>query len=173
QLEFEVTLSEPATALPYGYYRTLHGKGTATGGVDYSEESSYVAISAGRSSATFNIAVVGDNADEADESVVVELYNPENAVFANGAETLRATGVILDDDGTANDRALFVSQDQVTEGDGGTQQAVFEVQLSRPSLDSITLNYTTADGSALAGQDYQALAGSLTFAPGETLKSVA
>ncbi|MCP5250377.1 MAG: DUF4347 domain-containing protein [Burkholderiales bacterium] len=173
QLEFEVTLSEPATALTYVYYRTLDGKGTATGGVDYSEESSYVAISAGRSSATFNIAVVGDNADEADESVVVELYNPENAVFANGAETLRATGVILDDDGTANDRALFVSQVQVTEGDGGTQQAVFEVQLSRPSLDSITLNYTTADGSALAGQDYQALAGSLTFAPGETLKSVA
>ncbi|HUM75113.1 MAG TPA: Calx-beta domain-containing protein, partial [Nitrosomonas europaea] len=117
--------------------------------------------------------VSGDTIDEADESVVLELYNPSNAVFADNVPTLRTTGVILDDDGAANNRALFVSQVQIVEGNDGSQQAVFEVQLSRPSTDSITLSYTTADGSALAGQDYQATTGALTFLPGETLKTVA
>ncbi|HBZ30924.1 MAG TPA: hypothetical protein DEO56_10095, partial [Nitrosomonas nitrosa] len=38
QLEFEVTLSEPATNTVEIRYRTLDGKGTATGSVDYTEE---------------------------------------------------------------------------------------------------------------------------------------
>ncbi|HRN83005.1 DUF4347 domain-containing protein, partial [Nitrosomonas europaea] len=172
-LEFTVTLSEPAISTVRIYYRTLDAASTATGKVDYNEASSYIQIAAGESSGTISVQVYGDSTDEVDESVVLELYNPSNAVFPDGANTLRTTGVILDDDGTANNRALFVSQVQIVESNDGSQQAVFEVQLSRPSTDSITLSYTTADGSALAGQDYQAMAGTLTFLPGETLKTVA
>jgi len=36
----------------------------------------------------------------------------------------------------------------------------------------VTVNYTTADGTALAGSDYQAASGKLTFAPGETSKTI-
>src|SRR5439155_143250 len=37
----------------------------------------------------------------------------------------------------------------------------------------ITMDYTSADGTAMAGTDYTATSGTLTFAPGETSKSVA
>ncbi|EAR21903.1 Calx-beta domain-containing protein [Nitrococcus mobilis] len=173
-IQFEVTLSEPATQAVTVELRTLEGAGTALGDrVDFNEAFSTVRINAGETSTTFGIRSLADNLTEADESVVVELFNPTNAVFPDDAGALRATGVILDDDGTGAKRALFVSPVQLVEGDDGSQQAVFEVTLSRPSDTAITLDYTTADGSAQAGTDYQALADSLTFAPGETMKAVA
>ena len=36
----------------------------------------------------------------------------------------------------------------------------------------MTVNFATADGTAVAGGDYQTTSGILTFAPGQTLKSV-
>jgi hypothetical protein len=39
------------------------------------------------------------------------------------------------------------------------------------SAGSLTVNYSTADGTAIAGQDYTATAGTLTFNDGETSKS--
>ncbi|SER06556.1 VCBS repeat-containing protein [Nitrosomonas sp. Nm51] len=173
-LEFVVTLSEASLGEVRIPYRTLEDAGTALGNFnDFDEVTNTLVIPAGQTSGTIFINTRADNFDEADESVILELFDPENAVFPNGAGNLRATGVILDNDGSGNDRALFVSQVKMVEGDNGSQQAVFDVQLSEPSSNAITLNYTTSDGSALAGQDYQAQTGSVTFNPGETLKSVA
>lgn len=56
------------------------------------------------------------------------------------------------------------------EGDGN---AVFTVTLSRTSELTVSVDYHTEDGSAVAGQDYTAAAvTTLTFAPGETSKQV-
>jgi hypothetical protein len=46
------------------------------------------------------------------------------------------------------------------------------VSLSRASDQVVTVDYTTANGSGAAGLDYVAAAGTLTFAPGETTKTV-
>jgi hypothetical protein len=48
----------------------------------------------------------------------------------------------------------------------------FTVSLSRASTQAVTVAYSTANGTALAGSDYQAAAGTLTFLPGETQKSL-
>lgn len=48
----------------------------------------------------------------------------------------------------------------------------FSVTLSAAASKSVTVNYSTANGSAAAGSDYTATSGTLTFAPGETSKSV-
>jgi hypothetical protein len=60
----------------------------------------------------------------------------------------------------------------VTEGNAGTVAAQFTVTLSTASTDTITVAYATADGTATAGSDYQAASGTLSFAPGETSKTV-
>ncbi|HLM59524.1 MAG TPA: Calx-beta domain-containing protein, partial [Pyrinomonadaceae bacterium] len=60
----------------------------------------------------------------------------------------------------------------VTEGNSGTTDANFNVTLSSGSTNSVTVNYATADVTATAGADYTATSGTLTFAPGETTKTI-
>ncbi len=70
---------------------------------------------------------------------------------------------------------LTVTTKAVNEGGSGKQTAVtFTYTLSGPSLSSITLNYSTLDGTATsAGKDYTKVnSTALTFAPGEVSKTV-
>jgi hypothetical protein len=46
------------------------------------------------------------------------------------------------------------------------------VTLSAPSDQVVTVNFATADGTALAGADYLAASGTLTFDPGQTTKTI-
>ena len=48
----------------------------------------------------------------------------------------------------------------------------FAVTLSRPPSSTVTVDYATSDGTATAGSDYTAASGTLTFAAGETEKTV-
>ena len=54
-----------------------------------------------------------------------------------------------------------------------TSYAQFPVTLSEALTGSVTVSFSTADGTAAAPGDYTALAGTVTFAPGETRKTVA
>ena len=58
------------------------------------------------------------------------------------------------------------------EGKSGTTTFPFTVQLSNPSDEAVTVKYTTANGTAKAGSDYTSKSGTLTFAPGETTKTI-
>ena len=65
---------------------------------------------------------------------------------------------------------LSVADAQATEG---TDTAVpFAVTLSRAASGAVTVDYATADGTATAGEDYTATSGTLTFAAGETSKTI-
>jgi hypothetical protein len=68
--------------------------------------------------------------------------------------------------------AITISDVTVSEGNTGTTAAVFTVSLSAPSAQPVTVAYATADGTATAGSDYQAASGTVTFAPGETSKTI-
>jgi DNA-binding beta-propeller fold protein YncE len=46
------------------------------------------------------------------------------------------------------------------------------VSLSEASSTPVSVSYTTADGSATAGNDYFALSGTVTFAPGQTSRTI-
>jgi Tol biopolymer transport system component len=50
--------------------------------------------------------------------------------------------------------------------------ATFTVTLSTTSTLTVTVDYATSNGTATAGADYQSTSGALTFAPGETTKSI-
>ncbi len=58
------------------------------------------------------------------------------------------------------------------EGNSGISNAVFDVTLSAASTKSASVSYATANGTAQAGSDFQAVAGTLTFNPGEIKKTI-
>ncbi len=60
----------------------------------------------------------------------------------------------------------------IAEGNSGSSQAKFVVRLSQASSTPISVNYSTANGTATAGSDYSAASGTLTFAPGVTSMEV-
>jgi hypothetical protein len=60
----------------------------------------------------------------------------------------------------------------VAEGSEGTVDAVFTVNLSASSDQTVTVDYGTADSTAITPDDYTAVSGQVSFAPGETSKPV-
>ena len=69
--------------------------------------------------------------------------------------------------------ALSISSVSVAEKNIGISPAIFEVSLSLPAVTNVSVNFTTVDGTALAGIDYIATNGLLSFSPGEISKSLA
>ncbi len=57
--------------------------------------------------------------------------------------------------------AISVADAEATEGPGATM--AFKVSLDKPVLDTVTVDYATRDGTAVAGSDYTAKSGTLTF----------
>jgi hypothetical protein len=55
---------------------------------------------------------------------------------------------------------------------GAASQLAFTVSLASASAATTTVSYATADGTALAGRDYTAASGTLTFPPGVTVQTV-
>jgi choice-of-anchor C domain-containing protein len=68
---------------------------------------------------------------------------------------------------------LSIGDIRFTEGDRGFSPAQFTATLSAAATMPVTVAYTTADATAKAGTDYQAISGQLTFAPGEISKTIA
>ena len=67
---------------------------------------------------------------------------------------------------------LNVAGGQTAEGSSGTHNLPFTLTLDHPSALAVTVNFATANGTATAGSDYVAKTGSVTFAPGQTSKTV-
>ncbi|MFA5926665.1 MAG: DUF2341 domain-containing protein, partial [Patescibacteria group bacterium] len=141
--------------------------GTAAGsGTDYTLANGTATVAAGQASTTLGFAVVDDPTDELDETVVIDISNPTNVAL--GATT-EYTYTIADNDNPPTVGFLAASS-------SGLETVVaptITVSLSLASAKEITVAYATSDGTAEAGSDYTAASGTLTFAAGETSKSIA
>ena len=92
-----------------------------------------------------------------------------------------AAGAICAKDGRVLSNAVsatvsgpaLVSVGDVEATEGEDENVVFTVSLNRAAAGTATVDYATADRTAHAGEDYTATSGTLTFAPGETSKTVA
>ena len=67
--------------------------------------------------------------------------------------------------------ALSFDNINITVDEDGSQAAL-SVELSQASADTVTVDYATSDNTAEAGDDYTDTSGTLTFAPGETVKAI-
>lgn len=164
---FTVNLSEASTQSISVNYATAND--TAIAGSDYIAKSGTLNFSPGQTSKTFTVPILGDTLDEANETFKVNLSQANNATIADG----QGVGTIIDnDDSTPVLSQLSINDVSVTEGDSGSKNATFTVSLSAASTESISVDYGTGNGTATAGSDYTAESGTLTFAAGETSKTI-
>ena len=105
---------------------------------------------------------------EGNETFKINLSSPTGATIADGT----AIGTIIDDDGAAALPALSIADLSVAEGNGDHAHFMFVVTLDKAATGPVTVAYSTANGTATAGSDYVASNGTLTFAAGETSKTV-
>jgi hypothetical protein len=158
---FTLTLSSASAVDVTVHYQT--GDSSAVAGSDYIATSGDVTIPAGQTSATFTVAVMGDRLPEPKETFAVYLTGATNATIIDG----QGIGMIADDE-----PQISISDVSKREGRKNTTSFVFTVTLSAAYDQPVTMSFRTVDGTAKAGEDYVAQTGTLTFAPGETTKTI-
>ncbi len=86
------------------------------------------------------------------------------------------SGPVLDSAKSANATfvalGLKINDLSQAEGDSGTSLFAFTVSLTAASTRTVSVKYATSNGTATAGSDYTATSGTLSFAPGETSKTI-
>ena len=162
-LRFQVTLTPAATAPATVGYRTAGG--TAVAGTDYEAASGTLTFAPGTTRQTIEVPTREDEIDEPNEQLTVTLSAPSGATLKDAV----GLGTITDDDPPAPaPSALSVSDAAAVEG--GTLR--FQVTLTPAAAAPATVGYRTAGGTAVAGTDYEAASGTLTFAPGTTRQTI-
>ena len=160
---FDVTLATPRPGKVTVAYATANGTAAAPG--DFAPAAGSVVFEPGQTAKTVAVQVNGDLLSEADETFFVNLSNAQGTAIAKG----QGVGTILDDDELP---VLSITDTTAVEGDSGTSDAVFPVSLAPASGREVSVRFTTANGTATSGSDFSGASGTLTFAPGETSKTV-
>lgn len=137
--------------------------------VDYNVQQGTLSFPPGTTEQVILVGVKGDKRDEPDETLLVELSKPVGAVIADGI----GVGTILDDDGDDQPAAkppsgelgrrkldgsdtrlrLTINDWKLKERDGGTDGLPFTVRLSKPSTETVTVDFVTRAGTADDGKD--------------------
>jgi chitinase len=146
-----LTLSKASTETITVRYASADG--TATGDVDYEVLGGTVTFAPGETTQTIHAHINGDT-------------------MVEPTETYRVLVTIVNDDGGVPLPALAIADATIVEGNAGTKLMSLTVSLSAASASAVTVGYATLDGTATAGSDYTAKSGTLTFAPGETTKTI-
>ncbi len=167
-LQFTVRLSTPSDrTLTVNFNTTAGTTNPATPGSDFTSTSGQLTFAAGETTKTVTVPIIGDVVDEANETLLVTLSGASAGSMISGTGT--ATGTILDDDGAPE---LSIGDATVTEGDSGITNANFTVTLQPASGQPVTVDYATANNTATSPADYANTSGTLTFAVGETTKTI-
>jgi uncharacterized delta-60 repeat protein len=138
--------------------------GTATNGLDYVAQSGTLLFTNGVTNLSFTVPVVNHTGVQPSKTVQLSLLNVTNAVLASPTN---ATLTILDSTNTVITFALATNT--VAENAGFASLSVLRLNnTSGP----VTVQYATADGTAVAGTNYIASIGTLTFADGQSSTNI-
>ncbi|WP_016951150.1 Calx-beta domain-containing protein [Anabaena sp. PCC 7108] len=142
--------------------------GTATNGTDYSNLTGTVTFAAGSATATVTVNPIDDTIVEATETAILNLAAGTGYTLGT-AKT--ATVNIADNDFPLV--TIDLSENQtIVEGNTSPQSVAYTVTLSDTSNQTITVQYATSNGTAIAGSDYTGTTGTLTFNPGVTTQVI-
>lgn len=106
----------------------------------------------------------------ADDLAAADFNNDGKTDLAVTNRTTRTTSILINTCSEAPQPAPQLSIGDLTVREGS--QATFNVTLSAPADQIVSVGYYTANGSATAGSDYQAAVGRLVFPVGVTSKTI-
>ncbi len=155
-MQLPILLSRPADDIVTVEYETKDR--SALAGDDYTASRGIVIFDPGSTRGVVEIEIASDGIPEGAEEFEVTLSNPRNADIMDGS----GIGTILDNLKSANiwiDDVIILKEEEVVR---------FRVSLSDPQDELVTAMYQTQDGTARAGEDYEANSGVVTLAPGTT-----
>ncbi|KAM3097987.1 Calx-beta domain-containing protein, partial [Phormidesmis sp. 146-35] len=163
---FAVTLSNPTVDPVTVNYTTTDGTATVTDG-DYTLNAGSLTFNANETIKFITVQVKGDNKFEADEQFTIVFSDAVNADISTGAG--QGVGTIKNDDDTPK---VSINSVNLNEGRTGTTPFIFDITLSNPSSQPISVDFTTQNEAAQAGTDYLAQTGKVTFDPTQTSKQI-
>ena len=144
--------------------RELRGNGQRGGGTNFTALSGTVTIPAGQSTATIDVQPIDDQLVDNDTGVTLTVSPGNTYVLGT---PIGASLTISNTDITAASIA------DVSVGRSSSDQtANFTVTLNIASTVDILVDYSTSDGTAIAGTDYTPTNGVLTFPAGTTSETI-
>lgn len=160
---FNVVLSPVSSQTVTVNYTTANN--SASAGTDYVATNGTLTFAPGQTSKAISVTINGDTTLESNESFFVNLSGPVNATIGDD----QGVGTIVNDDGLP---AISINDVSVAEGNSGTTNAIFTVSLSNTTTQTVTVNYATANNTAIAGTHYVSTSDTLTFSPGITTRPI-
>ncbi len=139
---------------------------TALSGVDYTGITNTLAFAPGDKVKLVPVPILNDGTRETTKNFRLTLSNPTGGAVL-GSQTTTTVSILDNDPGLGFELTRYTNAWE-NRGD-------FSVTVLRGNdraLGPITVNYATSDLTATAGQDYQAISGTLEFDETETVKSL-
>lgn len=136
------------------------GNGSASAGQDYTAKTGTLSWAAGDGVAKpISIAIINDTAAEGTEGFTVTLASPTGGAVLGAANS--ATVSIIDDETAATGGVQF--QDAKYTVTEGTPSVTLIVTRGADTSNAAQVSYASANGTAMAGTDYLAQSGSLSW----------
>jgi hypothetical protein len=160
---FTVTLSAPSGKTVSVNWTTADDEATQPS--DFTAGSGTLTFVPGDTNESFVVAVNGDGTAELDETFRVTLSTPSEATL----DDAEGVGTIVDDE---LQPVIDIDEPTLTEGHTGTGALTFSVTLSHPAAFPVTVDWSTAAGTAAEDIDYVGDGGTVTFAPMDLSETV-
>ena len=167
QLAAITVIRTGATNAPVSVSFATIGGGTATPGADYIPTNGVLSFLPGELSKSFQVRLLDDLLGEGGETVLLALSNPSNS---NTLSIASAVLLISDNEFAPGTITFGAPAYSVLEN---ATNAFLTIVRTNGGSGLVTVTYRTADSTAIGGIDYGATNQILTFADGETVKTVA
>jgi hypothetical protein len=176
QLAAGVTDTNPSLFKSPGSVTFTTVDGTAKAGTDYVTANGVLQFAPDQTDATFTVTINNDASFEDPETFLARLTSSTGGGFVNNQAQLESTITINSGDDVAP--TLSIADVSKSEGLSGTSTFVFTVSLNAANdKQDVTIDFATSDDTATSVlapgfQDFLAQSGTLTFAKGETTKTI-
>lgn len=143
--------------------------GTATAGSDFTATSGTLNFAAGEMSKIISIPILNDDTFEnGNETFTLTLSSPTGAAIL----TTPSVATITISDNEFSPVGFIPASTRILEGNSGTTNLVVNVGLTNPSVQTVTVDFTTANGTATAGNDYVTSSGTVTVPAGSSSATI-